>query len=111
MRRSPFHLPSPVFPKVKYVANPHSQWGHCIVLHAAYLNPFLRHLIDPHELREVTVRVRQFLVEAAQPSSALADDIRILDYAAQRSGLMPAVVGRREMNRSFSSMGEERGRV
>jgi len=87
------------------MANCRSQWGHCIVLHAAYLNPFLRHLIDPNELREVTLRVRHFLVEAAQPSSALADDIKILDYAAQRSGLMPAP--RRDMNRSFSSTGSE----
>jgi hypothetical protein len=75
------------------------------VLHAAYLNPVLRHLIDPNELREVTTRVRQFLIEAAQPSSALAEDIKILDYAAQRSGFMPAPAS--GMDLSFSSTGSD----
>lgn len=64
-----------------------SQWGHVIVLHAAYKDPRLRPYVPAHNLMELTKRVRQFLVSVAHPSSALADDIRILDYATDASGL------------------------
>ena len=64
-----------------------SQWGHLIVLHAAYRDPRLRPYVPARELMELTARVRQFLVSVAHPSSALADDIRILDYATEGSGL------------------------
>lgn len=59
-----------------------------MVLHAAYRNQLLCHLIDPAELRDATRRVLDFLISSAQPSSALADDIRILEYAAHKSGVM-----------------------
>ncbi|OBT71578.1 hypothetical protein VF21_09296 [Pseudogymnoascus sp. 05NY08] len=65
----------------------HAQWGHVIVLHAAYRDPRLRPSVPVHHLMEVTKRVRQFLVSVAHPSSALADDIRILDYTTDASGL------------------------
>ncbi|KFZ15957.1 hypothetical protein V501_02491 [Pseudogymnoascus sp. VKM F-4519 (FW-2642)] len=65
----------------------HAQWGHLIVLHAAYRDPRLRPYVPARELMELTARVRQFLVSVAHPSSALADDIRILDYATEGSGL------------------------
>lgn len=64
-----------------------SQWGHVIVLHAAYKDPRLRPYVPARNLMEVTKKVRQFLVSVAHPSSALADDIRILDYATDASGL------------------------
>lgn len=64
-----------------------SQWGHLIVLHAAYKDHRLRQYIPAHELLHLTTRVRQFLVSVAHPSSALADDIRILDYATDASGV------------------------
>lgn len=69
---------------------PTSQWGNVIVLHAAYMHPILRPHVSPHDLTELTKRVREFLVSVAHPSSALADDIRILDYAAERSGAREA---------------------
>ncbi|ELR05856.1 hypothetical protein VC83_08305 [Pseudogymnoascus destructans] len=65
----------------------HAQWGHLIVLHAAYRDLRLRPYVPARHLMELTKRVRQFLVSAAHPSSALADDIRILDYATEASGL------------------------
>ncbi|KFY97310.1 hypothetical protein V500_02151 [Pseudogymnoascus sp. VKM F-4518 (FW-2643)] len=69
----------------------HAQWGHVIALHAAYVHPSLRDFIDPYELCEVTIRVRKFLVSVAQPSSALANDIKILDYVVEKSGILAAV--------------------
>jgi hypothetical protein len=65
----------------------HRQWGNVVVLHTVFQNPLLQHLIDPNELRETTVKVYQFLSEVVQPSSALAEDIKILDNAARRSKL------------------------
>ncbi|KAL5344772.1 hypothetical protein ACLOAV_010169 [Pseudogymnoascus australis] len=59
-----------------------SQWGNAIVLHAAYMDPMLQPYVPAHELVELTVRVREFLVSVAHPRSALAENIRILDYAA-----------------------------
>ncbi|OBT60119.1 hypothetical protein VE03_10543, partial [Pseudogymnoascus sp. 23342-1-I1] len=59
-----------------------SQWGNAIALHAAYMHPMLRSYVPAHGLIELTERVREF----AHPSSALADDIRILDHAAGCSG-------------------------
>ena len=67
-----------------------SQWGNVIVLHAAYMHPILRQYFSPHELTEITKRVRKFLVSVAHPSSALADDIRVFDYAADHSGAREA---------------------
>ena len=67
-----------------------SQWGNAIVLHAAYMHPMLQPYVPAHELMELTVRVRDFLVSVAHPSSALADNIRILDYAAGFSGAREA---------------------
>jgi hypothetical protein len=34
--------------------------------------------------------VHEFLDSVAQPSSALADDIKILDYVAEKSGIFAA---------------------
>ncbi|KFY59113.1 hypothetical protein V497_04497 [Pseudogymnoascus sp. VKM F-4516 (FW-969)] len=65
----------------------HAQWGHLIVLHAAYRDPRLRSCVPARELMELTDQVRLFLVSVAHPSSALADDIRILDYATEASGV------------------------
>lgn len=50
------------------------------------MHPQLRRHVRAPELCELTRRVREFLVSVAHPSSALADDIRILDYAVERSG-------------------------
>ncbi|OBT60286.1 hypothetical protein VE03_10177 [Pseudogymnoascus sp. 23342-1-I1] len=68
----------------------HAQWGNAIVLHAAYMHPMLQPYVPAHELTKLTERVRDFLVSVAHPSSALADDIRILDYAAACSGAREA---------------------
>ncbi|KFY50547.1 hypothetical protein V495_00184 [Pseudogymnoascus sp. VKM F-4514 (FW-929)] len=65
----------------------HAQWGHVIALHAAYIHPSLQGFINAEELREVTIRVRKFLESVSHPSSALANDIRILDYIAVKSGI------------------------
>ncbi|KFY66960.1 hypothetical protein V496_01834 [Pseudogymnoascus sp. VKM F-4515 (FW-2607)] len=64
--------------------------GNVIVLHAAYMHPILRQYVSPQELTDITKRVRESLVSVAHPSSALADDIRIFDYAADRSGAREA---------------------
>ncbi|OBT51349.1 hypothetical protein VE04_09078 [Pseudogymnoascus sp. 24MN13] len=84
----------------------HAQWGHAIVLHAAYRDPRLRPYVPKRDLVELTKRVRQFLVSVAHPSSALADDIRILDYATDASGLREEVTA---MSRRGSRVGSRGG--
>jgi hypothetical protein len=98
-----------------------SQWGNVIVLHAAYMHPMLRPYVPARELMELTQSVREFLVSVAHPSSALADDIRILDYAIERSGARGAAAaaaakqaarggnGPRVGGGSFGSSGSEMG--
>lgn len=54
------------------------------------MHPMLQQYVPAHELTELTERVREFLVSVAQPNSALADNIRILDYAAGFSGAREA---------------------
>ncbi|KFY46957.1 hypothetical protein V494_00250 [Pseudogymnoascus sp. VKM F-4513 (FW-928)] len=71
----------------------HVQWGHVIVLHAAYRDPRLRPCVTQRTLLEMTVKVRDFLVSVAHPRSSLTDDIRILDYATKMSGLEEDVAG------------------
>ncbi|KFY31510.1 hypothetical protein V493_01039 [Pseudogymnoascus sp. VKM F-4281 (FW-2241)] len=99
----------------------HAQWGHVVVLHAAYKDPRLRPYVSTCALFELTVKVRQFLVSVAHPSSALADDIRILDYATEASGLREdfAAMSREESRggsgggagSSFASNGSDMGAV
>lgn len=56
------------------------------------MNPVLHHHVPAVDLSELTFRVREFLVSVAHLSSALADDIRILDFAAERSGAREAAL-------------------
>lgn len=96
------HLPS----TLQKLIHHNSQWGHAIVLHAAYRDPRLRPYVPKRDLIELTKRVRQFLVSVAHPSSALADDIRILDYATDASGLGEEVAA---MSRRGSRVGSRGG--
>lgn len=60
------------------------------------MHPMLQPHVPAHELTKLTESVRGFLVSVAQPSSALVDDIRILDYASGFSGAREAATLRRE---------------
>ena len=62
----------------------------------------LRPCVPARELMELTYRVREFLVSVAHPSSALADDIRILDYATERSGAREAAAAVKQAGRGGS---------
>jgi hypothetical protein len=67
----------------------HAQWGNVIALHAVYRCEPLSHLIDADILQDLSAHVRDFLMCVAQPSSALMDDIRILDLACEVNKLPP----------------------
>ncbi|PVH69730.1 hypothetical protein DL98DRAFT_661528 [Cadophora sp. DSE1049] len=68
----------------------HAQWGNLLVLQAAYCNPLLNHLIDGKELQFLLTKTLEFLNMHAQPSSSLALDIKILEYAGRQTGLLPS---------------------
>lgn len=65
------------------------QWGNILTLQAAFDNPILKPLIDKRELKDLYDKTMAFLKLAAQPSSALSIDYKILDHVAQEIELIP----------------------
>ena len=88
----------------------YSQWGNLLVLQAAYRDPLLSHLIDGKELKLLLTKTLEFLKMHAQPSSSLALDVKILEYAGQQTGLLrssskPAHLRAAGPNKPFTSAG------
>ena len=65
------------------------QWGNVLTLQAAFDNPILKPLIDKKLLKDLYEKTMAFLKLAAQPSSALSIDCKILDHVAQEIELIP----------------------
>jgi hypothetical protein len=63
-----------------------------IVLSAAYMDaPLARAFaIDPEHLRGLIRKTLDFVAMHSQPSSALAQDIKMLEYMSRRTGLVSA---------------------
>lgn len=67
-----------------------SQWGNLLTLAACYRDPILGKFVDENTLRGLFRRTIAFMGTIAQPSSALAIDLRILE------GLAKDVLGMRK---------------
>jgi hypothetical protein len=83
-----------------------SQWGNVILLQTAYQDPLLQQYIDRENLRQLVMKTLKFIGDVADPASALMTDLKILEFAARKTGFILGPNPMQEPNSSFSSWGE-----
>lgn len=71
------------------------------------MNKLLRNCISEDELIDITTKVRSFLVDVAQPGSAIEMDLKFLDAVAKETKTYEAIMSasNQTLTRSFSSNG------